>query len=135
MSPPHEFLFVDDPATFAPPTARVVRIPASIRTKQQLLDCLARELRFPAHFGDNWDALEECLCDLSWLDPCVLIVLSHESIPRLPNDKTLTTYLQILRDVSRQPAANNSAEPAASRIQVVFPASSQSRIVSLLSGD
>ena len=130
MSRAHEFLFVDDPATFAPPAARVVRIAASIRTKQQLLDFLARELQFPSHFGHNWDALEECLRDLSWLDPHVSVFLCHESIPRLSNDKTLTTYLQILREVTRE-----SVTPAACRLQAVFPTNDKPSIESLLASD
>jgi hypothetical protein len=30
------------------------------------LEALARGLSFPAWFGNNWDALEDCLGDLSW---------------------------------------------------------------------
>jgi len=38
------------------------------KTKAQLLKLLARELAFPDWFGRNWDALEESLTDLAWLD-------------------------------------------------------------------
>lgn len=33
---------------------------------QKPLEAIARELQFPAWFGDNWDALEDSLGDLSW---------------------------------------------------------------------
>jgi RNAse (barnase) inhibitor barstar len=37
-----------------------------VHTKRRLLSVLARELAFPAYFGANWDALADCLTDLSW---------------------------------------------------------------------
>jgi RNAse (barnase) inhibitor barstar len=46
-----------------------------IRGKGALLDRLARALRFPDWFGRNWDALEECLTDLSWLEAKGVVVL------------------------------------------------------------
>jgi hypothetical protein len=36
------------------------------RSKDELLAAIARELAFPKWFGGNWDALEDCLTDLSW---------------------------------------------------------------------
>lgn len=36
--------------------------------KEALLRAIAAALRFPGWFGQNWDALEDCLTDLSWLD-------------------------------------------------------------------
>lgn len=45
-----------------------VRIPLrEVRTKGELLAKLAECLCFPDWFGHNWDALEDCLKDLSWL--------------------------------------------------------------------
>jgi hypothetical protein len=34
--------------------------------KAAVLDALAAALAFPSWFGGNWDALEDCLTDLSW---------------------------------------------------------------------
>lgn len=34
--------------------------------KEVLMERVARSLAFPAWFGGNWDALEDCLTDLSW---------------------------------------------------------------------
>lgn len=35
--------------------------------RDALLDGLAQALSFPAWYGRNWDALADCLSDLSWL--------------------------------------------------------------------
>jgi RNAse (barnase) inhibitor barstar len=39
---------------------------AGITAKDPLLERLALALGFPDWFGANWDALEDCLADLSW---------------------------------------------------------------------
>lgn len=43
--------------------------------KSSLLDGLAATGRFPAWFGHNWDALSDCLVDLSWLPADGYLVL------------------------------------------------------------
>ena len=40
---------------------------ARIDDKGKLLGAIAASMQFPSYFGGNWDALEECLRDLSWL--------------------------------------------------------------------
>ena len=49
---------------------------AGVRDKSELLARVSRALRFPDWFGANWDALEDCLTDLSWLkaDGHVLLI-------------------------------------------------------------
>lgn len=44
-----------------------VGIVATLDERRALLTAIGRELRFPAYYGRNLDALEECLTDLSWL--------------------------------------------------------------------
>src|SRR5262249_40937210 len=57
---------------------------ARCRTKRTLLDEMARVLAFPAYFGRSWDALEDCLTDLSWLPGAgyVLVVTRAERLLR-----------------------------------------------------
>ena len=46
--------------------------------RDALLDAMAEALDFPAWFGGNWDALADCLGDLSWLQaPGYLLVFEH----------------------------------------------------------
>ncbi len=43
-----------------------------------LLSRSAEALRFPAYFGHNWDAFEECLNDMSWeAEGPALLLLDH----------------------------------------------------------
>jgi hypothetical protein len=43
--------------------------------KEEMLASIARSLGFPEWFGGNWDALEDCLTDLSWRDGANHVIL------------------------------------------------------------
>jgi RNAse (barnase) inhibitor barstar len=46
--------------------------------KSQLMENIAKALEFPDWFGHNWDALEDCLTDLSWRDaPGYVLLFDH----------------------------------------------------------
>jgi hypothetical protein len=59
---------------------------AGVTGKDALLARMAQALSFPAWFGGNWDALEDCLSDLSWL-PAQGYVLLFEESSSLPSDE------------------------------------------------
>ena len=59
----------------------VVRVPAGIRRRRVLFNAISKGLRFPGYFGQNWDALEECLRDLHWWPASTRLVLVHCDLP------------------------------------------------------
>jgi hypothetical protein len=51
---------------------------AKSRTVPALFDEFAAALQFPPYFGENWDALEECLADLAWLSAKAVVLLLRD---------------------------------------------------------
>jgi len=79
---------------------RVARIElAAVSDKAGLLQAVARALEFPAWFGGNWDALEDCLTDLSWHKSGGHVLLI-EGAHALPQDD-----LGVFRDILASAAA------------------------------
>jgi hypothetical protein len=79
---------------------RIARIElGAARDKAGLLTEVARALEFPDWFGGNWDALEDCLTDLSWHKARghLLLIEAAHALP--PDD------LGVFRDVLESAAA------------------------------
>lgn len=74
----------------------VARLPTSLRDREALFTALKHALGLPEYFGRNWDALSECLRDLSWIKQHRVILL-HEDLPQL-DPKTLKVYLDVLSE-------------------------------------
>ncbi len=80
-------------------SAHIRRLDARLHPdKEGLLAAIGHALDFPAYYGKNWDALEECLNDLSWLTGPVIVLIEHADALAPP---TLTT----LKDIWAEAAA------------------------------
>jgi RNAse (barnase) inhibitor barstar len=66
---------------------------ARVDAREDVLGAIAKALDFPAWFGANWDALEDCLGDLSWR-PATGHVLVFD---RYPAGDQLGILLDVLR--------------------------------------
>jgi RNAse (barnase) inhibitor barstar len=70
----------------------------SITRKEHFLNRAATALRFPKSFGNNWDALEECLLDLESDADGFLILYDHIDGLADEHPDQLETAVEIFRD-------------------------------------
>jgi len=40
---------------------------SEVNTDKQLFERISQALHFPGYFGNNWDAMDECLFDMEWI--------------------------------------------------------------------
>jgi RNAse (barnase) inhibitor barstar len=65
--------------------------------KAGLLKQLAATLRFPSHFGQNWDAANDCLTDLSWIDgKGWVLILLHCDVFAAAHQEVFDTAMEVL---------------------------------------
>ena len=71
----------------------------TIARKEQLLNHMATALHFPQEFGHNWDALEDYLTDLDWVDGDGYLIYYDHIDPLLQaHPDQFETLVEILRD-------------------------------------
>jgi len=102
-----------------------VTIDASAEGKQELLGRIAGGLSFPDYFGGNWDALIDCLSDLTWLEKTEAII-DHAAVPAL-SAKDTRLYLESLID-----AADRRAPDRLPKLRILFRATDRLAIASAL---
>ncbi len=100
-------------------------MPKGIQDKSSLLKRLSDGLRFPYYFGENWDALFDCLRDLSWIREPVVVII-HEELPWLDREM-LRIYLEILADSVRHWRRYDKH-----KLEVFFPEVVRSTVRSIL---
>jgi hypothetical protein len=115
--------FIFEPRA-VPRDGHIARVRENVGSRAALFAGLAEALKFPENFGHNWDALEGCLRDLSWI-PEKTVALVHEHLPGLPR-KELVTYLEILSD-----AVNGWTAGEAHELLVFFPPEARKPVMAL----
>jgi hypothetical protein len=93
----------------------VAVFPRGVVGEAAVIAALAEALRFPDYFGFNWNAVDECIADLSWIAERD-VVLHHDDVPALPDD-ALAHYI----DVLHRAELSWCTRDAPHSLRVVFP--------------
>jgi Barstar (barnase inhibitor) len=88
----------------------IVEVPIDIATKQDLFDFFKGALQFPDYFGNNWDAFDECISDLSWLN-AESFLIAHRDIPLASSPAEAATYLGLIENASHEQTGINFSFP------------------------
>ncbi len=103
----------------------IAKMPGGIASVDYLFSELVKNLLLPDYFGDNWNALSDCLQDFHWI-PNHKIIILHEDLPTIPQED-LFLYLDVLRD-----AVEDWNDDDEHSLEVVFPEHSKSKVESIL---
>ena len=76
--------------------------------KAEFLRRIASAMTFPDWFGHNWDALTDCLTDLSWLPAeGYVVILKHADRFRVAAEADFVTALDVFQEAARGWADDN----------------------------
>jgi RNAse (barnase) inhibitor barstar len=89
--------------------ARVVRGVKS-RTSARFFDEISAALQFPDYFGQNWDALADCIEDMSWLRASAYTLLMTDA-DQLLADEPEHAFQVLIKTLARAARYWTSAEP------------------------
>ena len=79
---------------------------APVFDRTTLLHALYQALELPAWFGFNWDALEECLFDITGNGGAPRVLVFHDfELLEERDPATAATFLDIVRTVAAEPDA------------------------------
>lgn len=91
------FKFSDGSVSYDTGEVFFARLDPLIANTDELLRSLYYFLWFPGYFGFNWNALEDCLSDLDWINEKKIVIV-HDNLPNIPSED-LNIYIKILKDV------------------------------------
>jgi hypothetical protein len=77
---------------------------SKMRSVSRLYDEFAAAFQFPEYFGENWDAFDDCLADLSWLPASGYVLLVSRAIEVLTEGppSQFAIFVDILISVCRE---------------------------------
>jgi RNAse (barnase) inhibitor barstar len=79
-----------------------------INSKETFLSKAAEAMQFPAYFGANWDAFDECITDLTWCPAERYVILyDHADIFAQAEPTQYQIALDILNSAKEYWEANN----------------------------
>ena len=82
---------------------------SEVRSKKELLSVVSTCMEFPDYFGWNWDALHECLRDLSWKEGSgYLLALHSAEIAWKRNPRVLSMLVDIWMSSAKEWARNGT---------------------------
>ena len=81
-------------------------------TKKDALLEFGNSFLFPKHYGQNLDALEDYLTDLSWLKQTkiVLVINDYDSFLSDETEEFKSSFLELLNDVKNEWLENSDQE-------------------------
>src|ERR1700730_6123958 len=83
-------------------------------TEQAFFDECAAAWQFPYYFGENWDAVNDCLGDLQWLPAEAYLFCVARAVHLLEKESSevLLKFLSIFQRLAADWAQSTSGQPA-----------------------
>lgn len=98
-----------------------------MRTTQALFNEVSAALQFPYYFGENWDAFDDCICDLDWLLPTpgiIVLIYGYGRVLIDDNPKELANFISAMgyamEELSRPVEQGDSLDRPAVPFHVVL---------------
>lgn len=121
----HNFEFEEDATNVSRIGGFIIHMPKTITSKLQLMEVYSKRAKLPKYFGKNWDALDEVLRDLSWIEEKRVMIV-HEDLPAIGDDM-LGIYINLLLN-----AINDWKDGESHELHVIFPEAVRSKVDSLV---
>jgi len=124
LEPPYLYLSNASPKEFAEYAYRlnyekgsefVIRVVrgSKMRRLPGLYDEFAAAFQFPDYFGENWDALDDCMTDLDWLPAAGYVLFVSNAVEVLSEEpeKQFETFVSVLSGTCEQWARAKRPKP------------------------